>query len=88
VVRAGSSPRIAHNGFARNATSERAAGPLFVEAAARPVLTANTFYALRPESLIVPATIGRATLERDNWFITPAPERGTAAPPRQGRGRR
>jgi serine/threonine protein phosphatase PrpC len=88
VVRAGSSPRIAHNAFARNATSERVAGPLFVEAAARPVLTANTFYALRPESLIVPATIGRATLERDNWFITPAPERGTAAPPRQGRGRR
>jgi serine/threonine protein phosphatase PrpC len=88
VVRAGSSPRIAHNAFARNATSERAAAPLFVEAAARPVLTANTFYALRPESLIVPATTSRATLERDNWFITPVPERGTAAPPRQGSGRR
>jgi serine/threonine protein phosphatase PrpC len=87
VVRAGSSPRIAHNAFARNATSERAAGPLFVEATARPALTANTFYALRPESLVVPATISRTALERDNWFVSGVPERAPVAP-RQGRGRR
>ncbi len=90
VVGGGASPRIAHNAFARNATSERAAGALLVEATARPVITANTFYGLRPESLIVPATIGRAALERDNWFIT-APEREAAAsvrPGRSGRGRR
>ena len=43
VVRAGASPRIAHNLFARNATSERAPGTLLVEADARPELTANTF---------------------------------------------
>ena len=37
MVRAGASPRIAHNTFARNATSERAAGTLLVEAThARP----------------------------------------------------
>jgi serine/threonine protein phosphatase PrpC len=87
VVRSGASPRVAHSAFARNATSERAAGPLLVEAAARPVLTANTFYALRADALILPATISRAALERDNWFIS-APVEHTPAPMRQGRGRR
>jgi serine/threonine protein phosphatase PrpC len=89
VVRTGASPRLAHNAFGRNATSERAAGPLLVEAAARPVLTANTFYALRPEALILPATINRSAVERDNWFIMPPADRAPAATPsRQGRGRR
>lgn len=88
VVGAGSSPRIAHTAFARNATSERAASPLLVEATARPVLTANTFYALRPESLIVPPAISRAAIERDNWFIPPPAERTPAVPSRRSGGRR
>jgi PPM family protein phosphatase len=87
VVRAGSSPRIAHNAFVRNAASERAAAPLLIEADARPVLTANTFYGVRPESVIVPPALGRAALERDNWFINAAAER-PAPPARAGRGRR
>jgi serine/threonine protein phosphatase PrpC len=87
VVGGAASPRIAHNAFARNATSERAAGPLLVEATARPVVTANTFLGLRPESLIVPPAIGRAALERDNWFIS-TPEREPAAPVRPGRSGR
>ena len=84
VVRAGSSPRIAHTAFVRNAASERVAGPVLIEANARPVLTANTFYGVRPESLIVPASVNRAALERDNWFVNAAPER-PAQPARQGR---
>ena len=89
VVRTGASPRLAHSAFGRNATSERAAGPLLVETGARPVLTANTFYALRPEALILPPTINRSVVERDNWFITPPGDRMPAATPsRQGRGRR
>jgi PPM family protein phosphatase len=89
VVRTGSAPRLAHNAFLRNATSERAAGTLLVEAAAHPVLTANTFHALRPESLIVPPSIGRAAIERDNWFISaPVEQRPPAAPAPRGRGRR
>jgi serine/threonine protein phosphatase PrpC len=89
VVRTGASPRLAHSAFGRNATSERAAGPLLVETGARPVLTANTFYALRPEALILPPTINRSAVERDNWFINPPGDRvPAAAPSRQGRGRR
>jgi hypothetical protein len=51
------------------------------------VLTANTFYGVRPESLIVPASVGRAALERDNWFVNAAAER-PAPPARPGRGGR
>ncbi len=87
VVRAGASPRLAHNLFMRNATSERAAGMLLVEAGARPVLTANTFHGIRAESLILPPSIARAPIERDNWFVNAA-ERPAVPPARQGRSRR
>jgi serine/threonine protein phosphatase PrpC len=85
TIRSGASPRIAHNAFVRNATSQRAAGTLLVEADAHPIITANTFFNLRPESLVTPATAEFATLARDNWFIAaPAADPGQ----RGGRGRR
>ncbi len=87
VVRAGSSPRIAHTTFARNAGSERAPGTLLVEAAARPVITGNTFHGVSPDSIIVPGA-GRAAIVRDNWFVSPPVERPTAPPARPARGRR
>ena len=87
VVRGGSSPRIAHNAFVRNAASERAAAPLLIETGARPVLTGNTFYGVRPESVIVPSALSRAALERDNWFINAVADR-PAPPARGGKGRR
>lgn len=87
VVRAGASPRIAHNTFARNAGSERAPASLLVEAAARPLITGNTFHGVSPDSIIVPGA-GRAAILRDNWFISPPVERPTAPPARSGRGRR
>lgn len=87
VVRAGASPRIAHNQFARNATSERAPGTLLVEADARPVLTANTFQGVRPESIILPTHPDGVPVQRDNWF-TPADSTGTPGSGSRGRGRR
>ena len=85
VVRTGSSPRIAHNAFVRNAASERAAGTLVVEANAHPTVTANTFFNLQAGSLIVPPGPEFAAVARDNFFVS------TAAPPaprRDSRGRR
>jgi serine/threonine protein phosphatase PrpC len=85
VVRAGASPRIAHNAFVRNATSERAPGVLVVESNAHPVITANIFSNSRVDAVAVPSSGEFPTLARDNWFI-PATE---APPPRRdGRGRR
>ena len=85
VVRAGATPRIAHNLFVRNASSERASGTLLIEADAGPTLVGNTFDGIRPESVVLPAGID---IKRDNWFVNlpdrtvPSPARGTA------RGRR
>jgi hypothetical protein len=59
-----------------------------VEAAARPTITGNTFYGVSPDSLIVPAGVGRAALLRDNFFVNPPVERPAPAPSRSGRGRR
>ncbi len=87
VVRAGATPRIAHNLFARNATSERAPGTLLVEADARPVLTANTFQGVRAESIILPARPDGVPVQRDNWFTPPESTRVPASGPR-GRGPR
>jgi len=89
VVRAGSSPRIVHNAFARNATSERATGTLLVEAGARPSIASNMFHGVNPESITVPPGMTRTNLLRDNWFMNVPAERPAAQPPsRPARGRR
>jgi serine/threonine protein phosphatase PrpC len=82
AVRDGASPRIAHNVFVANATSEHAAGTLLVEAHAHPVITANTFVGIHPESLGASSADDLARLTRENWFVLPA------APERAGRGGR
>jgi PPM family protein phosphatase len=87
VVRAGASPRVSHNTFIRNAGSERAPGTVLVEAAARPVITGNTFHGVSPDSLILPGT-ERASLLRENWFVSPPVERPTVPSGRPARGRR
>ena len=83
VVRSGAAPRIAHNAFVRNASSERAPGTLLVEGNAHPVIVANTFLNLRPDSVVVPQTAEFAGLQRDNWFAPAAPP----VVPRTGNGR-
>ncbi len=85
AVRTNASPRIAHNAFFANATSEHAAGILLVEGDARPTIAANTFVGLRPEALVVPATGDLTHLARNNWFIPSAPPE---TPGRGARGRR
>jgi hypothetical protein len=85
IVRNGASPRIAHNAFVKNATSERATGTLLVESDAHPIITANTFVNLRPDSVVVPQTGEFNSVLRDNWFFPPGPP---VSDRREGRGRR
>lgn len=70
-IRAGAQPRIAHNTLAKNATSERAAGWMLVEAGARPDIRSNTFVAARPEAIIGPTGASAAAIASSNWFISP-----------------
>jgi len=88
VVRAGASPRVVHNAFARNAIAESAPGTLIIEAGSRPSISGNTFHGVTPESVIIPPGMGRASLLRDNWFVNAPAERPAAPAPRPARGRR
>ena len=85
-VRGGAQPRIAHNTLARNASSERAAGWVFVESGASPRIAGNTFVGARPESVIGPTGAAAAAIASGNWFIAPAPAPGRGGrPARRGR---
>ena len=78
-------PRIAHNVFARNATSERAPRR-FARGWRASSIVANTFVHLRPEAVLLPSQVAVVpALARDNWFIAAAaPDAGRG----DGRGRR
>lgn len=85
-VRSLAAPRLAHNGFARNATSERAPGWILVEAGANPEIKSNTFVGARPQAVIGPTGAAAAAIAADNWFLAPpAPARPAGRTGRQGR---
>jgi len=89
VIRAGATPRVAHNTFARNGTSERTAAVFVVEDEARPHWWRNVFHGMDVAAfrgiLDEPA---RLSLPEDNWFIaTPQAGPSTAAGARGRRGR-
>jgi len=89
VVRSGAAPRIAHNSFRGNATSGRAAGPILIEAGARPEIRTNTFTGIRPDAIISPAGDGASAIAADNWFVpAPRPSMTPAGAGRRGRGSR
>jgi serine/threonine protein phosphatase PrpC len=84
-IKAGAQPRIAHNTFARNATSEGAPGWMLVEAGATPEIVGNTFIGARAESVIGPTGAAAASIKANNWFIaSPAPPGRGARPGRRG----
>lgn len=86
VIRADAQPRLVHNTFAKNATSERAPGWMLVEAGAKPEIRANTFVAARPEAVIGPTGAGAAAIAANNWFLSPpAPTSPTGRGARSGR---
>jgi hypothetical protein len=85
IVRSGATPRLAHNAFARNASSERASAAFVLERDARPSWTRNVFVDVGPEALAGIDEPTRAALRQENWFLTmtPSSPRGPA-----GRGGR
>ncbi len=94
MLRAAASPRIAHNTFAANGSSERAAAAIAFEPGTRPVFTGNVFRNVDPQSLTFLDPAARAQLRTVNWFpdarpvAAPGRGRGPAEPPRLPRGGR
>jgi serine/threonine protein phosphatase PrpC len=85
IVRSGATPRLSHNAFARNASSERAAAAFVLEQEARATWAGNVFLDIGPEAIAGIDEPTRAALRQENWFLTmtPTSPRGPA-----GRGGR
>ena len=82
------SPRIAHNVFMRNGTSERIHRSFIIDEGADPHFTGNIFEDLRREALGDPSGGGPERLGGDNWFADRQDVRAPSAMvPRPQRGR-
>jgi hypothetical protein len=62
------SPRIAHNVFMRNGTSERVHRSFIIDEDADPHFTGNIFHDVRRDALGDPSDGGRERFGGDNWF--------------------
>ena len=82
AIRAGATPRISQNTFARNSMSERALMPLIIERGAAPRFLKNVFYGISPDAFASLDDESRQTLGRENWFVQSA---GSVAPASNGR---
>lgn len=80
ALRANASPRIAHNTFGSNGSSEQSAGAMVFEAGIHAVFQANVFRQADPKAFTFLDAAGQAQLKAANWF----PD---ARPASTGRGR-
>jgi serine/threonine protein phosphatase PrpC len=88
AIRAGASPRIAHNVFERNGLSERARGSLVIEGGAEPTFVGNVFQGVSPKVFVSLGDAARLSLMRENFFPDgPSPRTTTPAPRRSRQGR-
>jgi PPM family protein phosphatase len=85
AIRAGATPRISQNTFARNSMSERALMPLIIERGAAPRFLKNVFYGISPDAFASLDDESRQTLARQNWFIGLSQAAGSASPASNGR---
>lgn len=90
TVRAGAAPRITHNTFDRNATSEKIAGVVLIEAGATPEIRRNVFVGVVREAVVGAPGARAGAIASENWFPTspsaPASPAGTGRTNRRGRG--
>ncbi len=82
------SPRIAHNVFMRNGTSERVRRSFIIDEDADPHFTGNIFHDVSRDALGDPSDGGRERFGGDNWFADAQDVRSPSATvPRAQRGR-
>ena len=82
------SPRIAHNVFMRNGTSERVHRPFIIDAAADPRFSGNIFHDVRRDAVGESGDAGSERFGGDNWFAdAPDVRAPSATVPRAQQGR-
>jgi serine/threonine protein phosphatase PrpC len=85
TIRANARPRIAHNVFNRNGSSEQAAAAVMLEKGVRPTFQRNVFFGVDTQSFMHLDDASRAQLKKENLFPDARP--AIAGPARGGRGR-
>jgi len=88
AVRAGASPRIAHNALVRNGTSEHAPASVVIEPGASPLFYSNVFHGMTSDTFAALGEQSLQAMKRDNWFVglpAPRPSSPRASGPRRGR---
>jgi PPM family protein phosphatase len=87
LIRAGASPRISHNVFARNGASEHADMPFTIEPGGRPLFQWNIFRGIGTQAFLALDQDARLALTQHNWFpgIQAPSSPARAARPREGR---
>lgn len=90
TVRAGAAPRITHNTFDRNATSEKIAGVVLIEAGATPDIRRNVFVGVIREAVVGAPGARAGAIASENWFpkspSAPTSPAGAGRTNRRGRG--
>jgi serine/threonine protein phosphatase PrpC len=87
AIRAGASPRVAHNWFARNGMSQHAAPSVVIDAGAAAVFERNVFQGTTLDAFAGLAEPARQALKRDNWFADAAAASPAPSAARLRRGR-
>jgi len=75
AIRANASPRLSHNTFAANGSSEQSAGAIIVEAGTAPTFEGNVFRGVDPHTFTFLDAPARARLKATNWFPDVRPVR-------------
>jgi hypothetical protein len=75
VIRANASPRVAHNTFDANGSSEQSAGAMTLEAGIAPTFEGNVFRGVDPLTFTFLNATARARLKATNWFPAARPLR-------------
>jgi serine/threonine protein phosphatase PrpC len=78
VLRHGAAPRIVHNVFGWNGTSERTTSPLVLERGGRAQFQRNVFQGISLDAFAVLGQDAQTKVSKENWFVNR---------PRQGQGR-
>jgi hypothetical protein len=87
VLRASSSARVIQNAFTKNGGSELVASPFVIDPSAMLEFSSNTLNGVAP-SVFMRLGESAAPIERDNWFLGLAPQRGARPARSATRGRR
>jgi PPM family protein phosphatase len=87
AIRSDTSPRIAHNVFARNGLSERVKGSFVIDDNMDAQFSGNVFHGVGQEAFKHLAEGARGALGRDNWFVESQDLRTRTAIPPSRRGR-